>query len=481
MNKLYDSLTGLGTTENGALTFTTTGDAILNLFSMGGALRDRNEKEVASLIREAIKKEPLLAIKCIFYLRDIRGGQGERRFFRIALNLLEKEYPHFFEKIFKYVPEYGRWDDLFSMVNNKNVNSFLLGQFYDDLYEASKDKNVSLLGKWLPSINASSLETRKLAKIFIKNFNMSMSTYRKSLSFLREKIKIVEKQMSSNEWDKIDYSKVPSVAGMKYRKAFNKHDEKRYSQFIHKASIGEEKINTQTLYPSDIVKKIRTEGKNDTLEALWKNLPNYITDGEQALVVCDTSGSMSSCDLDTQPLDVALALTIYYAERNKNEIWKNHFITFSHEPQLQKIEGDTLWEKVYNLEKAQWSMNTNFNKVFSLILSRAKETNLSDKDMPKKIYVVSDMEFDSCGGLNTNFEMIKKNYREAGYTLPQLIFWNVNSKQNNVPVKSNEKGVALVSGYSPIIFKNLIGNKDLSPISIMLEVLNGKRYEKITI
>lgn len=482
MNKLYDSMSNLTHTENGALTYSSTANAVLDLFSMGGSLRSRSESDVEDLIRKALKEEPLLAIKCIFYLRDIRHGQGERKLFRIALKLLQKEFPSFLEKVFEYVPEYGRWDDLFDLMDVKEVRYFIYANFYRDIKNYYEDKPISLLSKWMPSINASSSITRGKAKMMAKMLGMSLKDYRQTLSKLRKYLEVVEVKMSDNNWIKIEYDKLPSIAGMKYRKAFKKHDEDRYDEFLRKAEKGEVKINTGTLYPSDIVKKTRTEGRNQSLEVMWKNLPNWITEGEQALVVCDTSGSMSSCyGLNTQPIDVALALTIYYAERNKNENWKDHFITFSARPKLQKIEGNSLFEKIKSLNCSEWDMNTDFNRVFDLILDRAKANNLSEEDMPKKIYVVSDMEFDDCGGKRTNFENVEKRYSEAGYIMPQMVFWNVNSKQNNIPVKYNQKGVALVSGYSPTIFKNLIGNKDFSPMAIMLEVLNGERYNIITI
>jgi hypothetical protein len=216
------------------------------------------------------------------------------------------------------------------------------------------------------------------------------------------------------------------------------------------------------------------------LELAWKNLPNYIPEGENALVVCDTSGSMDTDLNGTKPLHVALSLSLYFAERNESE-WKDHFITFSERPVLQRIVGNTLLEKLTNLSMANWSMNTNLGKVFDLILDRAKVAGVNNEDMPKKIYIVSDMEFDSCIQGAINYENIKRRYKESGYDLPDVIFWNVNSMQNNVPVKMNEIGVALVSGYSPSLFTRLVGAKDFSPMSIMLDVLNSERYERITV
>lgn len=479
MNSFINSLSNLGYTENGALTFTSTGNSVLDLFSMGGALRSRDEADIKNLVRKAINDEPLLAVKCIFYLRDIRSGQGERRFFRIALKVLEEEFSSIFEKNIENVPEYGRWDDLFETIGNKEVYSFIYKQFYLDIKNLEDGKAVSLLAKWLPSLNASSKSTRKLALQFCSYLGVSKEFYRKSLSSLRKEISIVESKMSAKEWGVIEYDKLPSIAGMKYRKAFIRHDQERYADFIEAVNNGEKTINASVLYPSDIVKKLRIGKEDSTLEAMWKNLPNYILEGEQALVVCDTSESMTWGNQSTLPIDVARALTIYYAERNTHPEWKDYYITFSSHPELVKLKGKTLYDKIRNFRVIV--ENTNIQAVFNLILTRAKASNLKQEDMPKKLYIVSDMEFDSAVEGSTNFEVIKQKYEASGYTMPKVIFWNVSARNDNCPVTEREDGVALVSGYSPSIFKNLLGDKDMSPISIMLDVLNSERYNKIAI
>ncbi len=482
MNKFYNSVAETGLTQNGATTFTGSGNSVLDLFSMGGALRSRPDNEIYNLIDKAFQEDPNLAIKCLFYLRDIRGGQGERRTFRIGLKVLYDKYLPILKKNYMSIPEYGRWDDMFE-IPDYDVKQFLKLQFETDwyVYHDMLPANISLLAKWLPSINASSKDTRKQAFKFIELFGETKESYRKKLSQLRAKLEVVERKLSANEWDEVDYEHVPSIAGLKYRKAFSKHDGTRYGEYLSQVESGEKVIHTGTLYPSDIVSKIfDSEGKDKTLELAWKNLPNYTEEGENALVVCDTSGSMQNVCGSTRPLDVAISLALYYAERNTSE-WKDHFITFSNRPVLQRIVGNTLYEKLLNLNNADWEMNTNLARVFDLILDRAKATKLTDEDMPRKIYIVSDMEFDSCVQGTTNYELMKERYSKAGYTLPSVVFWNVNSMQNNVPVKARENGVALVSGYSPSLFTKLVGAKDFSPMSIMLDVLNGERYARISI
>ena len=481
MNKLYNAMSNLGTTENGALTHTSSGNAVLDLFSMGGALRSRSNDEVYTMLDKAFNEDPILATRCLFYLRDARGGQGERKLFNLGLAYLENRQKEIAEKVYGLVPEYGRWDDLYAFTSSnmkKLVYTLMNKTLLSDAQKMKEGKSISLLAKWMGSINASSADSRRQALEFCRFANMTKKDYRKTLSMLRKYLEVTETYMSSKNWGNIDYEKVPSVASLKHRNAFIKNDKERYENFIKQVNKGEKKINASVVYPSDIVKSLVIRGGDETLEALWKNLPNYIEGEEQALVVCDTSGSMSSTILETQPIFVAMALTLYFAERNKGD-WKDHFITFSDSPVLQKIQGTTLYEKIQNLDSADWGMSTDLNKVFKLILDRAKASNLDQKDMPSKVFIVSDMEFNSCGGNKTNYEAIKQMYKDAGYKVPTIVFWNVNSMQNNSPVTMNDNGVVLVSGYSPSIFKNLLGNKDMSPMSIMLEVLNGDRYKDI--
>ena len=330
----------------------------------------------------------------------------------------------------------------------------------------------SLLGKWLKSENTSSKESRELARKTRKYLGLSSKDYRKMLTVLRAKIKIVESQMSRKQWDKINYEAVPSKASMIYKKAFKKHDEKRYEKYLESVEKGEKKINTKTLFPYEIVRQARKEN-DKTLDLLWKNLPDYTKENEKALVVADVSGSMYGL-----PMDISVSLAMYFAERNKG-IFQNKFITFSEKPELQEIEGTTLNQKIRNLEDAHWDMNTNVQAVFDLILDTAIENKIKKEDMPGTIYIISDMEFDEATDENdkTNFEIIKQKYEEAKYNMPVLVFWSVDSRQNNVPVTQNEKGVILVSGSSASVFK--MAMEKTTPHEFMLSVLNSERYKNI--
>lgn len=461
-------------TENAALTYKSTQSKVLDLFSMGGALRTRTPKEIEKFVSQALAEDKLLAIKCLFYLRDVRGGQGERRTFREGLKILSNYNKEETEKLLSLVPEYGRWDDLFYL-DNVEIDELLKKQIRAD----ARTETPSLLGKWLPSENSSSDRTRDLARKVRKYLGYSSKDYRHLLTKLRAKIRIVESQMSRNKWSKINYEHIPSKASMKYKKAFHKHDEERYSKYLSDVEKGKKKINAGVLFPYEIVRE--AENKNDkTLEMLWRNLPDYTRGNEKALVVADVSGSMEGL-----PMQICVSLALYFAERNKG-IFQNKFITFSIKPELQEVKGTTLNQKITNLEHAHWDGNTNIQKVFDLILDTAVDNGVKKEDMPKTIYIISDMEFDMAtrdGGMfgsrqtQTNFQVIKQKYEESGYEMPLLVFWQVDSRQNNVPVTQNEKGVVLVSGSSPSTFKMVM--KRTTPYEFMIDVLNSKRYKPI--
>lgn len=492
---------GAARTANGALSYGETMSSVLDFFSKSGALRGQ-EKEALRYFDKAIAEDTVLALRALFYMRDVRGGQGERDNFRVILKYLAKKFPKEISRNMKLIPEFGRWDDLYSFVGTSLQNlslDLMKVQFLEDLKAAKDGENISLLAKWLKSENTSSKESKKLARITREYFGLTPRKYRKGLSALRNAISLVETAMSQNKWGKIQYDKIPSQASRIYSGAFRKHDEERYKGFIEQVHSGEKKINASTLYPYDIVKKMRegnryygpvlTEDEKRTYDALWKSLPNYLGEGENAIAVVDTSGSMTHGYGSVAPIDVALSLGIYFAERNTGP-FIGSFITFSNEPRMQKIQGTDIYSKVKNLMSADWKMNTDLQKVFDLILSVAIKTNASQDELPNKLFIISDMQFDSATGVDgghysrnsrreeTNFEAIDRKYREAGYERPQLVFWNVNAS-SDTPVTMDEKGTFLVSGASPSILKKAIKCQATTPYELMLEVLNSERYARI--
>ncbi|MBD3354000.1 MAG: DUF2828 family protein [Candidatus Lokiarchaeota archaeon] len=477
--------TNLTLTENLAVTFVSSGNGVLDFYSMGAALRSREEKDINALFIRAIAEDPLLAMKALFYIRDIRGGQGERRTFRIILNHVAQNSPELIRKNFENISFFGRWDDFYALLNTPLEDpmfKFLHKQVLIDL----ESENPSLLAKWLPSGNTSSKKTKQKAKITRKKWNMTSEEYRKMLSKLRAEIDIVERKMCANKWDKIKYENVPSRASMIYRNAFKTHDLARYEQYLEDVKSGKKEIKASTLYPYDMMRIVDKQGYNETIELQWKNQPDW-THGksEQSIVVCDTSGSMFSGYIvrnSVAPIYISTSLAIYFAERNTGA-FKDMFITFSGIPKMQEIIGKTLHEKWLTLSKADWGMNTNLQAVFDLILSVAKKHHVSEDDMIKKIYIISDMEFDRCvmDANHTNFQNIQKKYKKANYKVPEIVFWNVESRQNQAPVKKDEQRVALVSGASPVIFETLMKGQIKTPVQLMELSLNNPRYDRVQI
>lgn len=360
--------------------------------------------------------------------------------------------------------------------------------------------NVSLLAKWLPSENCSSMESKRLASKLRKSLGLTSKEYRKTLSVLRKKIGIVERNMCQKEWGAINYEHVPSRAAMIYRKAFGRNDEQRYQKYLDDVSKGKKEIKSTTLYPYDIVRNIiRPSGgwgsskdfsfspPDQTLNLQWDALPNYV-EPFNGLVVYDTSGSMGSAGYyggsnnQVRPIDVALSLAIYIAERNTG-VWKNCAIPFSSGAELSRFSGNNIYEKLCNLNMSKYYGSTNLQAVFNLILSTAIDNDISEDEMPRKLFIVSDMGFDQAclSNRKSNFETIREKYRLAGYKMPDLIFWNVNAYCKDSPIKFDETGTALVSGASPSILKSVLSGEITTPFDIMNQAINVERYDMIKV
>ena len=470
-------------TENGAATLRTTGSDCLDLFATIGALRNAEEQEIIVRFSRAYAEDRDLAMKMLFYSRDVRGGLGERRVFRTILKHLADAQPESVRKNLHYVSEYGRWDDLmvlFGTVCEKDAVNVIRKQLMQDLEALERDENVSLLAKWLPSVNTSNAETVKNGKRMAKALGMTDMKYRKTLSLLRNRIRIIENNLRQKDYT-FEYSAQPSRAMLKYRKAFRRNDEERYTAFLNRVAKGEETLHTGTLYPYDVVEKALqfngSDAERKALDVTWNALEDYAPQGN-ALCVIDGSGSMYWGGTPI-PATIALSLGMYFAEHCTGE-FHNHFITFSHTPQLVEIKGQDLVEKVLYCESFNEVANTDIEKVFRLILSAAVKNALPQEELPETLYFISDMEFDGavCNAETTNFEHAKKLFEDYGYKLPQVVFWNVQSRNRQQPVSMNEQGVILVSGCTPRIF-SMVANGKFNPIELMKEVLLSDRYAPI--
>lgn len=498
-----ENATNYTTTLNGAITHKSTLNPVLDLFSMGGAYRRRSEEDCILLFKKAYETDRLHALRCLFYLGDVRGGQGERRFFRVCLKWLAKTHPEDVRTNLQYIPFFRRWDDLYVLDKTPLENDayqFIKEQLALDV----QSKTPSLLAKWLKSENTSSADSQYLGMKTRKFLNMTPRQYRKTLSILRKRINVLERLMSANEWDKIEFDKIPSKAGMKYKNAFARHDIERakagartYESFAKDETT---KVNAKALYPYECVNEAfkvmgykdmwgyrdRSVALDDTQRLMankyWDNLTDYFQGKTfNGIALIDTSGSMFGNSADA-PLNIAVSLGMYCAERNSGP-YAGKFLSFESTPHLIDVEGVDFCDKVYRISGTAWGGSTNMEAAFDLLLQTAIQNHCSQEDIPENLIIISDMEFNSCVRANsygrpnaTLMEHIKAKWEAHGYQCPNLTFWCVNSWQNNIPMKT-ENGITFVSGCSPVTYEMIMTGK--TSIDLMLDKLDSDRYSVI--
>ena len=486
-------------TLNGAKTHSTSGDACLDFFAVAGGMRYRSPLNQISLFDRAYVENPELAMKLLFYIRDIRGGMGERDLFRTLIRHVAKCWKESARKNVHLIAEYGRWDDLlclFGTASQKEAVRVMKEQLEGDLEALSRrekgevDAPISLLAKWLPSDNASSPRTRGQAIVVMHALGMDQKTYRSTLTKLRANIGLTERYLTQRIPEKISYGAVPADAMLKYRRAFAKRDGERFDDYLVKVAAGEETIHTQTLYPYEILRPFFKEASYfrgdfsnvegaDTLEMLWANQVGAVGNGN-AISIVDTSGSMFWHKPGTpMPILISMALGLYCAEHCKG-VFHNYFINFDTNPHLVKVKGDTLADKLRYMSCASWGGSTNLEAVFDLILRTAVNAGAGQEEMPTALYIFSDMEFNMAVNDpdKTVYETAKEKFKAYGYELPAVVFQNVNSWQMQVPVRKDTKGAALTSGAgTACLGEKFDGN--VTPMSHMLKVLLGERYEPV--
>lgn len=474
-------------TQNGAVTDLSTMSDCLDLFATIGAIRAAGEQDIINRFVRAYTENADIAMKILFFGRDVRGGLGERRVFRIIINWLAENEPASLRKNIELIPEYGRFDDLVSLMGTPCEDDAVRVIHKQLQADIAAGAEVSLLAKWLPSVNASNDETVRAAKHIAHRLGMTDREYRKTLVALRKKIRIIENDLRTKDYS-FDYSKQPSKAMFKYRRAFQRNDGKRYSEFLKAVQSGKAQLHADALAPYEIVRaalnvggwRMRYDLSNadeNALNASWDSLPDFCGD-RNALAIVDTSGSMY--DFDALPAAVALSLGLYFGERSKG-VFRNHFIEFSSDPQLIEIKGKTFSERLRYLCTFNKVANTDIEAVFDLILNAAVSGGASQEELPETLYLISDMEFDRCvrNASLTNFENAKRRFAEHGYKLPKLVFWNVASRGDNQPVAMNEEGTALVSGCTPRLF-SMAASGDVTPYSAMADMLSSERYAQIS-
>lgn len=486
-------------TWNNALTHDSSGDACLDLFALAGGMRYRSPRDQILLMDRAYIENPELAMKLLFYIRDIRGGMGERRTFRTLLRHVAQYWPQSAVKNVRHIPEYGRFDDLICLLGTPaqdEVLRVIRQQLEEDLNALSRresgqdeDAHISLLSKWMPSVNTSSRRTRESAECLIDLLGTDERTYRKTLARLRAATSVTERKLSAGKTGRIKYRTVPAGAMLKYRNAFMKQDGQRFRAYLEDVRNGKEIIHAEVLYPYEIVRpfysrsitaRTRTELSVNVLETLWNALPET-DDMSNAISVIDTSGSMYWGNRPgvILPAIISQSLGLYHAERCKG-VFHNHFITFESDPHLLEIRGGNLAEKLMYIRSAPWGGSTNLEKVFDLILKTAVQAGASQEEMPSVLYIISDMEF-NCAVRNpgmTIYENARESFLKCGYDFPAIVFINVNSWQKQMPVLARTMGTALVSGAGTSAFQHKFDG-NVTPRSHMMRVLGGDRYARI--
>ena len=478
-------------TENGAVTYASTGSECLDLFATIGALRRESDGEIIVRFMRAYTESPDMAMKILFFARDVRGGLSERRVFRVIISWLAEHVPASLRKNLAHIAGYGRYDDLLALLSTPleaETLALLKERFTLDMRALETEGGaVSLLAKWLPSVNASSAATVACGRRVARAFGLSEAAYRKALAALRAHIRIIENDLRMRDYT-FDYEAQPSRALFKYRRAFMRNDGPRYREFLQKAGRGKARLHAGSVAPYELVAPCLSFSNGPAmrpiapeealaLNATWASLPDFGGD-ENMLAVIDTSGSMY---FDAQPLPaaVALSLGLYIAERSKGA-FRNHFIEFSARPQLIQIRGETFADRLRYVTSFCQVANTDLEAVFDLILSAAVRNRVPQEELPARLVIITDMEFDACVGNASavNFRHAQARFRAHGYRLPRIVFWNVASRSRQQPVEMNEQGVALVSGVTPNIFAMVAGG-DVSPLSFMMDIIGSERYRRI--
>ena len=457
-----------------------------NLDFFAGISRFDDEEKISSIFSAAYEENRETALANLLYVLDIRGGKGERRIFKTAFKWLCLNCPEDAVMIIHLIPEYGRWDYILEGIDTP-VGYEVLNMISKQLYKDMHSDNPSLLAKWLPSVRTHKKNNIK-ARCLANALSMSEKEYRKTLSALRSKIAVVEKTMSENRFEDIDFEKVPTKAMLKYRNAWFAHTPEEYKQYLSEVTSGEKKINTTGLFCYEIVKKAPqsvyanlwydqkiSKEEEQLLDLMWKNQKDFLAGNKtNVLVMADTSGSMTCCD--SLPIANSLGLAVYTAERNHG--WfHNYFISFSERPALQKVRGKTIVEKLRNIKCI--IANTDIDAAFKMLLDTAVKNSIPKKDMPSHIIIISDMEFD-CGVMSrggTNLHGWKDTFEEAGYKLPTIIFWNVAANTRGLPATKNDGDVCMISGFNTSVLEHILDLENYRPEDVMLEILKPYFHE----
>jgi len=465
-------------TNNGAIQYRSSFSNLVDFFRIAGSSKLMSSNDVKSTIEElfiaAFHEDKEIAFKLLFWLRDPRNGAGVKISAKLIYALLNKVCPRFIEDNVENIINYGSWKDILELMDNNDR----VITYWDD---AESSLNIKILDYWSTKILARDRLACKWAPRLHSKYHFVATKLRDKLNFsnkqyrnfLKENSNTVEQLITKNNWADVNYSTVPSIAMKLYNNAFNYHDEERFKAWKNNSEV---KANSSVLYPHDIVKMIPID--SELADKLWKNLPNFIKENVSFLPLIDVSDSMNYPEINgVYPMLISLSLGLYLAERNSSA-YKNLFITFSEIPRLNNISGNTLSEKISNLSMSEWGYNTNFELAYELILKYAIDNKLSDKELPSMLIVLSDMEFDQASNFDFHLTNIKNRFSSYDYTIPELVFWNLKPRSNSgSPATVSEKGVSLVSGFSPSLMKSLLNCEDMNPMSILLNTVKDYKVD----
>lgn len=484
----------LTTTWNGAPSLVTpdpSGEYEGRLSLLFKCMRGVNEDTLYEYLEKSYTEDLVDTVILCFNARDVRGGKGERELGRKMFKWLCNKNPLIFSALISFLPEYGRWDDLLFFLpkileeNQTNVSScavkYIAKQLNTDLVDMENGRPISLCAKWMPTENDSKDRKFNLVKSICKEMEISEKTYRtKYISPLRSYLKIVERFMCSDRWDEIEFSKVPSCAIKKLKKAFEKHTPELFKEWTNSLNKGEVKVNAKALFPHELVKEMREGKSDDVTYAQWKVLEDEVRSlgiFEKSIAVVDTSGSMTSPNY--LPLDIACAMGLIISAVAK-EPFQHNIMTFSDNPHFYNVKDGPILDRYRQIVRSDVGYSTNVLSIFEYILKVGKRENLSTEDMPNRIFIISDMQFNDIQGngfhQETTFQRIDRMYAESNYVRPNIVFWNVNGASTDFPVSVDDYGTCMISGASPSILRSILKVPVLSSVNILRDVLDSERY-----
>lgn len=458
---LFTQLPNMRNTNNGAATYEHSLDHALEFFSKAGSLFEKrstfygSEETALSLFQKTWIVEKEVSFKLLLWLRDCRGGAGNRSGFRSSLKWLAEHDPEWVKLNISQIPELGRWDDLTALYDTPCESEAL------ELWasEIKKGGKGNLACKW------AGRKDNKLRKYM----GLTPKEYRK---LLVAGTQVVESKMCEKNWKEIEYSNVPSVAMARYSSAFFRNDEERFKSFKEAVKKGETTVNTGALFPHDCV-RTAMHGDAELADIQFQQLPNYLEGVDKRIVcICDTSGSMGvPVSGSVQAVHVSIGMSLYCSEKmGKENPFYRKFLQFESETHLTDWSNYSFSDVVNgkgNIFNGAVG-STNIEKALLTLLQFAKFYNAKPDQIPNVLLIVSDMQFNqmTTGNDKPVVEAIMKEWQEAGYEAPTIVYWNTAGYAGSPATVTTPK-TALVSGFSPSLLKAVFSSEEITPRTAM--------------